>query len=78
MTKEELKNKVRAKMADVITKNNQQWKSNGTKSCNCNNAPVQDYNYTELSNIIEDKLKTLLPIIIVQYKTTTSSSFPVW
>ena len=58
MTKEELKNKIRAEMADVNAKNNQQWKSNGTKSCNCNNAPVQDYNYTELSNP-EDKLKTL-------------------
>ena len=30
MTKEQLKNEIRAEMADVIVKNNQQWKSNGT------------------------------------------------
>ena len=56
MTKEKLKNEIRAEMADVNAKNNQQWKKNGTNSCNCNNPPVQDYNYTELSNMIEDKL----------------------
>ena len=46
------------------------------KSCNCNNAPVQDYNYTELSNMIEDKLKALLPIIspVQDYNSTELSS----
>ena len=66
MTKDDLKNKIRprarAEMAEVIAKNNEQQKSNCT--CNCNNSPIQDYNFTELSNIVEDKLETLLlPII---------------
>ena len=43
LTKDELKNEIiRAEMAEVIAKNNEQRKSNCTY--NCNNSPIQDYN----------------------------------
>ena len=72
LTKEELKNEIRAEMAEVIAKNSKQWKSNCT--CNCNNNPLQDYNHTELLNMVEDKLKTLL-LPIISYNPVQDYNF---
>ena len=59
LIKDELKNEIiSTEMAEVIAKNNEQQKSNCT--CNCNKSPIQDYNFTELSNMVEDKLEILL------------------
>ena len=58
LTKDELKNEIRTEMAEVVAKNSQQWSSNCT--CNCPVQEVGNYNLTELSNMVEEKLETLL------------------